>query len=713
MANQPETDRGVTSEGPPPHLGIQNQVSDLPDHKAEPAVGHELPAPKGHPIGFWFFFWGEFAERCSYYGMRAILAKYMADQLGLGEANAATYMSFFIAACYFLPLVGGYVADNFLGKYWTIVGFSIPYIVGQLMVGIESVPFLVIALSLLAMGSGVIKPNISTLMGLTYDQFRPGQTQLRSDAFAIFYFSINVGAAISQFAMPPLRTAYGYAIAFMFPAALMVLAFAIFAAGKRYYATETISRTRLTPEERKERWQVLTRIFGLFVLVMFFWAIFDQSASTWIFFANSCMDLHMFGIRVDPDQIQAFNAVFILIFLPLVTLFVKYLQGRGWRIRPTDKMVVGFILTAVCMGVMAGAALLAGRADMRLYSAKGDLELVFQSPGLKGEAVRTRGAAPTVSTMSLLAGPQATAAGPAAYMLGVAQSVVTGRTARGEMNVVVADVHTIVATCTRKATRDGTEVAFRDTYTITSTSDLMLVPQREAELGVVTDPPGGAVEVRYKPDEKDADAARETIAEGQLGITVREWLKITDAGLTALRGGGVPEGVVSKLEPLKDREFTRPALVAALTRTLGYDELERYREPVLAHSGQVKTNDRWFVASRDQVSVWWQVFAYLVITIAEVLISVTGLELAYTAAPKSMTGFVTACWLVTVGMANLFINASVTRVYAVMQPMAYFGMLAGVLLVVTCLFALVARQFNRIAEVNAPAAAQGNNASSG
>src|SRR3954468_581445 len=74
-----------------------------------------------HPVGFWFIFWGEFAERCSYYGMRAILAIYMADQLGLGKANAATYMSFFIAACYFLPLLGGYIADNYLGKYRTIV----------------------------------------------------------------------------------------------------------------------------------------------------------------------------------------------------------------------------------------------------------------------------------------------------------------------------------------------------------------------------------------------------------------------------------------------------------------------------------------------------------------------------------------------------------------------------------------------------------------
>src|SRR3954467_7018604 len=90
-----------------------------------------------HPIGFWFIFWGEFAERCSYYGMRAILATYMVDRLGLGKANAGTYMSFFIAGCYFLPLLGAYVADNFLGKYKTIIYFSLPYILGHLILGIE------------------------------------------------------------------------------------------------------------------------------------------------------------------------------------------------------------------------------------------------------------------------------------------------------------------------------------------------------------------------------------------------------------------------------------------------------------------------------------------------------------------------------------------------------------------------------------------------
>ena len=79
------------------------------------------------------------------------------------KADAGTFMSLFIAACYLFPLVGGFIADRYFGKYWTIVGFSIPYVVGQVIVGIENQYIVIGSLVLLAMGSGVIKPNISTL----------------------------------------------------------------------------------------------------------------------------------------------------------------------------------------------------------------------------------------------------------------------------------------------------------------------------------------------------------------------------------------------------------------------------------------------------------------------------------------------------------------------------------------------------------------------
>jgi len=332
------------------------------DSSAAAAVPAERSSIFDHPLGFWFIFWGEFAERSSYYGMRGILMLYMVHRLGFTEGHGSMLMHGFIATCYLLPLVGGFLADNYFGKYRTIVGFSIPYILGHVILGIESVPFLIVALCLLAMGTGVIKPNISTLMGMTYDQQRPGQTKLRSDGFALFYGSINIGAAISSFAMPWLRDRYGYQIAFLFPAALMVVAFLVFAAGKPFYAVETIHRARTTPEQRVQRLSVLGRILGLFLVVAFFWGIFDQSASTWTLFAADHLRLDLFGWKMLPDAIQGFNPVFILILLPPITLLWHLLSRLGIELRATDKMLIGFVLTGLTMALMSVAGFLAGDA---------------------------------------------------------------------------------------------------------------------------------------------------------------------------------------------------------------------------------------------------------------------------------------------------------------------------------------------------------------
>ena len=334
------------------------QSGDLAQGPGETAF--DAPSvPTTHPIGFWFFFWGELAERCSYYGMRAALLTYMTDRLLFTKPNANSAMHEFMAACYLLPLLGGWIADKYFGKYWTIVGFSIPYILGHVILGVESVPFLVAALSLLAMGAGVIKPNISTLMGMTYDQQRPGQDKLRSDAFAMYYGAINVGAAISTFAVPWIAEEYNYQLAFLFPAGLMVVAFFIFAMGKKYYAEERISQHKKTPEERSVQWTVLAKIAGVFALVTFYWSVQDQSASTWTFFARDYLNLELFGWKLKPGMIQGANPVLIVLLLPLVTWFWHFLDHRGIKLRPTDKMMIGFILATVTMGMMTAAGYLA------------------------------------------------------------------------------------------------------------------------------------------------------------------------------------------------------------------------------------------------------------------------------------------------------------------------------------------------------------------
>ncbi len=323
-----------------------------------------------HPTGMFFFFWGEFAERTSYYGMRAILLMYLASDptglikggLHLPAEDASSIYFTFKMACYFLPLLGGFLADRYFGKYWTIVGFSIPYVLGHFILGIESLPMVYFALVLLACGSGVIKPNISTLMGLTYDQQRPGNERLRSSAFLWFYFAINVGAFISQLTMPILRKNYGYGIAFQFPAWLMVGSLLIFASGKKYYAVETLERHTKTAEEKRQQWKTLGQLFGVFALIVVWWVGYEHNDTQWVFFARDHMNLLKIpgsDYIIPPDQYQLLNPAFVLIFVPLFSWLFGRIDPEIRIFRPVRRMLMGFGITVVSIGFMAAAGYLA------------------------------------------------------------------------------------------------------------------------------------------------------------------------------------------------------------------------------------------------------------------------------------------------------------------------------------------------------------------
>lgn len=317
------------------------------------------PVPTSHPIGFWFLFSGELAERCSYYGMNSILLHYMMESLKFTKPEATFWNSIFVAGTYLTPLLGGFVADRYLGRYRTIVMFSVPYVLGNaLMFGFTSIAALAGALVILALGSGVIKPNISTLMGLTYDQLRPGQDQLRSDAFSWYYFAINIGSAVSQLSMPLLRDKFGPNNAFLLPTILMAVALLIFALGKPFYAVEVIDRRRKTPEEKAEQWRIVGRLLGVFVLTTVFWSTFRHKDTVWVLFfgerVSTTIDMPQWELidgRRDwswgpyefrPDQFQFLNGIFILTLLPTSMLIYRWLEKRGVRLRPTDKMQLGF-----------------------------------------------------------------------------------------------------------------------------------------------------------------------------------------------------------------------------------------------------------------------------------------------------------------------------------------------------------------------------------
>jgi POT family proton-dependent oligopeptide transporter len=333
-------------------------------------VPHKNPIRRlaQHPAGFWFVFSGELAERASFYGMRTILALYMTDALGFSQGGGATVMKAFMAACYLTPFLGGWIAEHRLGRFKTILYYSLPYIVGHLVLGgVQNEAGLAVALALLALGSGAIKPNTSVLMGQIYDA--KGRGALLTEAFSLYYAAVNIGSAATSLSLPLIRNRYGYGTALMIPAVLMAVAFAIFGSGFGHYPKENVreqERVPLTPEEKRARRATLRRLLSVFGIIAIFWLIYDQTADTWIYFADRHCDLTLWGsTTITPDQVAGLNPVFIIALTPVFNwLWGAWRRRRGGVELPdTRKMMVGFGIVVATTLVMTCAAFLASHGE--------------------------------------------------------------------------------------------------------------------------------------------------------------------------------------------------------------------------------------------------------------------------------------------------------------------------------------------------------------
>jgi POT family proton-dependent oligopeptide transporter len=185
------------------------------------------------PPGIPFIIANEFAERFCFYGINAILAVYMTQHLHFGQAQATVWQSLFKFGAYFFPLIGAIISDVFWGKYRTIMTLALVYCAGCMVLASGGGPTtLAVGLGLIALGTGGIKPCVSTNVG---DQFTSKNQHLIERAFSYFYLSINAGSAISIYFCPIWLNAYGPRVAFGVPAAMMLLATIAFGLGRRKF----------------------------------------------------------------------------------------------------------------------------------------------------------------------------------------------------------------------------------------------------------------------------------------------------------------------------------------------------------------------------------------------------------------------------------------------------------------------------------------------
>nr|AQX43163.1 NPF family transporter [Pinus pinaster] len=205
------------------------------------------------PPAIKFIFWNECCERFSFYGLKAILALFLSERLGLSQVRSTEMFHLFTMTCYATPILGALISDTLLGKYRTILSLSLLYAVGNCVMSMAAIPdpdpvtkkassysmwSTATGLLFIAFGTGGIKPCVAAFGGDQIEFSMPdGDTKekLRVTFFSVFYFAINVGAFLSMLLTPLLRANVSYAAAFGMPSVLMVLATFIFWVGRKDY----------------------------------------------------------------------------------------------------------------------------------------------------------------------------------------------------------------------------------------------------------------------------------------------------------------------------------------------------------------------------------------------------------------------------------------------------------------------------------------------
>lgn len=327
------------------------------------------------PSGVPFIIGNEAAERFSYYGMRSILVvfmtKFLVDANGhpdpMSNAVANQWTHLFYAAVYWFPLLGSILADVFIGRYLTIMSLSVVYCLGHLALALNDTRAgLLVGLTLIAIGAGGIKPCVSANVG---DQFGSTNKNLLTRVYIWFYFSINVGSAVAMYAIPAIL--YSPAIpkyfhmanahlAFGLPGVLMLIATIVFWMGRKKYVHVPPTGRNFFPETfANNGFRALAGLLPVYVVISVWWSLYDQCSTTWVEQAEK-MDLHFLGKTWTPPEIQIWNPIFVLAYVPLFSYVIYPVAGRFFTVTPLRKMSVGLFFTVVCYLVGAWVEKLIG-----------------------------------------------------------------------------------------------------------------------------------------------------------------------------------------------------------------------------------------------------------------------------------------------------------------------------------------------------------------
>jgi POT family proton-dependent oligopeptide transporter len=327
----------------------------------------------GHPKGLYLLFGTEMWERFSYYGMRALLVlslvagTQMANPgFGWSSDTALKLYAWYTGLVFFTPLLGGWIADNYLGQRKAVMLGGLIMAAGQFALGLgiaRDINLFYGGLLLMIVGNGLFKANISTMVGYLY----PDGDARRDGAFTVFYMGINTGAFIAPLICSTLGEdpAWGWKFGYYAAGCGMLLSVLLqFFLGRRYLGDAGMqasaqraqgrddgSHAPLTTDERDR----LKVIFMLFVFVVLFWAAFEQGGGLLNLYASEKTDRMLGSFEIPTGWYQSLNPLFVVLLGPLFSmLWVKIAQSG--RSMPTPiKMMCGLLVTALGFVFMSAA----------------------------------------------------------------------------------------------------------------------------------------------------------------------------------------------------------------------------------------------------------------------------------------------------------------------------------------------------------------------
>jgi len=280
----------------------------------------------GHPRGLSTLFFTEMWERFSYYGMRAFLILYMVHALGFDDKHAGRIYGNYTAGVWAAAIVGGIVADWWLGQYRSVLIGGIIIALGHFTLAFHPLPFFYVGLSLIVIGTGLLKPNVSGIVGALYD---PADTR-RDAGFSIFYMGINLGAFIGPLIAGWLAQKVDWHLGFACAGVGMSLGLVQYALGRRRLqpAVERLAR-RPRPAAAAAaassegflgftvaEWKRIAAMAVFFVLAAIFWGAYEQAGSSLNLFGDRYTTLRILGFEFPSSWYVSVQAIFVIILAP-------------------------------------------------------------------------------------------------------------------------------------------------------------------------------------------------------------------------------------------------------------------------------------------------------------------------------------------------------------------------------------------------------------